>query len=59
MKDILIRIRCWISWHAMPKDVRPLFEKAVREFAHELTKELEELVKEMKEELEKERKGEE
>ena len=59
MKDILLRIRCWISWHAMPKDVRPYFEKAVSEFAKDLTNELEELVKEMKEQLENERKGEE
>lgn len=51
MKDILLRIRCWISWHAMPKEVRPIFVNAVSEFADKLLKELEE--------LENERKGEE
>ena len=51
MKNILIRIRCWISWHAMPKEVRPIFLNAIHRFASELLKDLEE--------LEKERKGEE
>lgn len=53
MKDIWIRVRCWISWHAMPKSVRPLFEKAIGEFADELLKELTERMKEELEELER------
>ncbi len=44
MKDILFRVRCWIGWYAMPKDVRPIFIKALRLFAEELLKELKETV---------------
>lgn len=46
MKDLWIRFRCWISWHAMPKEVRPLFLNAVSDFADNLLKDLEELEKE-------------
>jgi len=52
MKDLLLRVRCWISWHTMPKNVRPLFLKAV----HELAGDLEKLLKEL---CEEQRKGEE
>lgn len=48
MKDILIRIRCWISWHAMPKEVRPIFLNAISDFTGNLLKDLEELEKERK-----------
>lgn len=49
MKNIWYQVRCWISWHAMPKSVRPLFEKAVNEYANELLKELDELLKDTNE----------
>ena len=48
MKDIWIRLRCWISWRVMPKEVRPIFVNAVHKFADELLKELEELKNERK-----------
>lgn len=53
MKDIWTRVRCWISWNEMPKSVRPLFEKAIGEYADELLKELTERMKEELKELEK------
>ena len=46
MKNLWIRIRCWISLHALPKEVRPIFVNAVSEFADKLRKELGELEKE-------------
>lgn len=44
MKDKLYRLRCWISWYAMPKDIRPLFIKALQGRVEELLKELKEMV---------------
>lgn len=40
MKDILYRVRCWIAWYAMPKEVRPIFIKALQGVVDELLKEL-------------------
>lgn len=53
MKGLWNRVRCWISWHAMPKSIRPLFEKAIGEFADQLLNELTERMKEELKELEK------
>lgn len=40
MKDIVYRVRCWIAWYAMPKEVRPIFIKALQGVVDELLKEL-------------------
>ena len=44
MKNIVYRLRCWIAWYAMPKDVRPLFIKALQGLVEELLQDLKEMV---------------
>lgn len=46
MKDMWFRVRIWIAWHAMPKDARPIFVKALGALGDELLKELKALEKE-------------
>ena len=42
MKDIWLRVRTWISGHAMPKEIRPFFVKALEMAVDDILKVLKE-----------------